>query len=511
MDILSYLFELLQQRKEVGITGLGTFYKKKYPGRYDKETQSFLPPGYILQFTVEVKSENTLIDYISAKRNLSKESAQYYISQFTEEVNKKLEEEHEAVLDNIGRLFFTEHEGLSFEPAKHINYGSEFFGLPSLSETTAEAPQIILPDSASQDNGEDEVYDEIAEAPNVPKFTEKTSEPDVKLPAIENIELDEVKDDFKNTLKQVFTETEQVTEAPDFIKEQHAEHPNRFGNSPDVEEVTDAPDFIKEQHTEHPNRFGHTPEVEGSVKAALAAHLGAAQTEEKTYHHLDQEQEKHETVIEAPAFIKEQHAEHPNRFGHDPLSEQEEPEPKKMSTWLIITNILLALIIIAAVLYYFKPELFKALSKEESAPVVATVAIDSNQLAIDTAKAKQDSVAKTDSVLKANQIATMKLDTIKAANTVNTTTKVVIPVTEKSMFHVIAVSYKTEAAAQQYIDKVKKMGLKATIAKMEGKLKKVSIASFPTNEEAEKQKLILQERLKGKGFYVKEIKNNTQP
>lgn len=104
----------------------------------------------------------------------------------------------------------------------------------------------------------------------------------------------------------------------------------------------------------------------------------------------------------------------------------------------------------------------------------------------------------------------MKTDTAKIKPTI-AKPAAVPAVAEKSMFHVIAVSYETEAAAKRYIEKVKKIGLNATIAKMEGKRKKVSIASFATKDEATKQKDILQKRLKGEGFYVKEIKNNTQP
>ena len=485
MDILSYLLELLQQRKEVGITGLGTFYKKKFPGRYDKETQSFLPPSYTLQFTPEVKTDDVLANHISATRNISAESANYYITQFVDEIKQKLEIEHEAILQNAGRLFFTEHEGLSFEAIKNVNYGSEFYGLPTLSEN------IIEETKTSDDN---EIFEEIAEAPLAPnqiKFTEH------KHPIIENVELDEVNDDLKNTLKHT-NKPDEVTDVPEFIKEQHAEHPNRFGHTPEDEEAVksltnhdvDVPEVVIEQHAENPNRFGHTPESE------LA----------KTYINLEDEDVKNEPVIEAPAFIKEQHAEHPNRFGHDPIAEENFVEEGK-SIWPKILIAVLAILLIGVVIYFIKPDLF---TQQAALQTTQPVVIDSPKVNIDTVKIKQDSTAKTDSILKVNQVGVMKIDTSKGKTIVNNT-KVKPVLIEKSMFHVIAVSYETQAAAQRYIDKVKKIGLQATIAKMEGKRKKVSIASFATKDEAEKQKDILQKRLKGEGFYVKEIKNNTQP
>lgn len=490
MNILSYLLELLQQSKEVGISGLGTFYKKKSPGRYDKEKQSFLPPSYALQFTSEVKLDQALANYISAQRNISFESADYYISQFVSEVNQKLEEEHEADLENLGRLFFTEHEGLSFEAAKNINYGSEFYGLPSLAETSVEETE------QPRKEEDEEVYDEISEAPSAPTQPKETAHIH---PIIENVELDEVQDDLRNTLKHTEKPEEGIKDVPEFIKEQHAEHPNRFGHTPEDEEAVKAlshhevevPKAVVEQHEENPERFGHTPESELP----------------KTYINLEEETTKEEPVIEAPAFIKEQHAEHPNRFGHDPIINQPFEEEQK-SIWPKILIAIFALLLIGVILYFAKPDLFNrqtAITPPAPVPVV-----DSSKIKIDTAKAKQDSIAKTDSTLKANQVGVMKTDTAKFKPTI-AKPAAVPAVAEKSMFHVIAVSYETEAAAKRYIEKVKKIGLNATIAKMEGKRKKVSIASFATKDEATKQKDILQKRLKGEGFYVKEIKNNTQP
>ncbi len=622
MDISSSLFELLQQHKEVGIASLGTFYKKKYPGRYDKEKQSFLPPGFTLQFSHEVREEDLLPAYISSKQNISIGSASHYITQFVEETTERLARENEAFLTGIGRLYFTEHEGLSFEPAQNITYGSEFFGLPALAETSVAEGEL----NALKDD-EPETYDEISEAPSVPFHQINPVEQEVKHPEIENIELDEVKDDFKNTLKHTLPANE-ITEAPDFIKEQHAEHPNRFGHAPEDEEVakpitgaeaesanlnetdgnlerdskpehpvTAAPQFIQEQHTEHPKRFGHTPEDEEAVKAITNAESQSANSEEeakeelkaeepvieapdfikeqhaehpnrfgnppaseneniseksentvppsitapghiesiithqedpnrfrfgytpetdkpKTYINLEEDSQTEEPVIEAPQFIKEQHAEHPNRFGHDPMT-QEEETPKGMSTWLKVTIVVLILIIIAAITYLVKPELFTG----QSAPAAAvSTVVDSPTVAIDPMKAKQDSIAKTDSILKVNQVQ-QKADTVTKA----VEKPVIKPVAEtpketkvvsnsgSSTFDVIAASFQSEKKALVFVKQMEKIGLKAKIANLPGRLKKVSVASFKTQREAEEQKAIIQKRLKGKGFFVQQVFNNTQP
>nr|WP_276899745.1 SPOR domain-containing protein [Pedobacter kyonggii] len=549
MDILSYLLELLQQRKEVGIAGLGTFYKKKYPGRYDKEKQTFLPPGYTLQFSAEVTEEEALANFISTKTNVNNDDARNHIAQFVEEVNQKLELDHEAELQNTGRLFFTE-QGLGFEPVKNMNYGSEFYGLPSLAESVIEETKT---DSPKQ---EEEVYDEIAEAPVVPSPFENKS---YQAPVIENVELDEVKDDFKNTLKHTENASAEITEAPEFIKEQHEEHPNRFGHTPEseIENVaaehqaieTPESDEIQEIVVEVPESeiediateqpAIETPESEDAQGEVIATENTSAseeintvevpetvipqsehpsrfslrsETEEpKTYINLEYEAKKEEPVIEAPAFIKEQHAEHPNRFGHDPIEHGEETR-QGMSTWLMITIAVLALIIIAAITYLVKPELFTG---QTTAPAeVGKMVIDSPKVTVDTAKAKQDSIAKTDSILKANQVQ-KKADTVKKVDAKPTVEapkeNKIVPNTGPSTFYVIAASFQSEKKALVFIKQMEKIGLNAEIAKVPGRLKKVSIASFTTEKEAKEQKDILQKKLKGKGYFVQQKSNNTQP
>ncbi|PWS30011.1 HU domain-containing protein [Pedobacter paludis] len=496
MDILSYLLELLQQSKEVGITGLGTFYKKKFPGRYDKEKQSFLPPGYTLQFTTDVQDEESLAQFVSSKRNISLESAKYYIAQFVEDVNKKLEIEHEAELVNTGRLFYTEHQGLSFEPAKSTNYGSEFYGLPVVPETETAVEEIKSP---SKKEDEEEIYDEIAEAPSAPAQTETTKEIETAFPIIENVELDEVHDDLKNTLKHSEKPLEAEVEVPEFIKEQHEEHPNRFGHKPESDdlleqekdEVVVVPEFIKEQHEENPNRFGHTPETE-LPKTYINLHDEVKEHEEIV---------PHEEVIEAPEFIKEQHAEHPNRFGHDPLLD--EPVEEGKSVWPKVFVAILILIVIAAIVYFVNPELFNPVAKVDKNPIPAAIA-DSPKVIVDTAKLKQDSIAKTDSILKANQVLPKK-DSIKKTTAVPAKAIAAVAKTPTVTYDIIGASFKTTRKAEQFIQQMKGYGISAKIVPIEGPYKKVSIASFRTEKEAFDARPALSKKVRIKELDIKQI------
>ncbi|MNQ88533.1 hypothetical protein D3C85_1037980 [compost metagenome] len=189
-----------------------------------------------------------------------------------------------------------------------------------------------------------------------------------------------------------------------------------------------------------------------------------------------------------------------------------------MSTWLKVVIVALVIIIAAAITYLVKPELFNG----QSEPVINTpAAIDSTKVATDTLKAKRDSIAKTDSILKANQVQ-------KKADTVKNSAPKVIPVAPKAeavpakpeteakktgpvTFEVISASFGSVEKAEQHIKTLKKVGITAKIAKMPGKRQNISLGTFTSEKEAISQRDLLQKKLKGKGFYVQPIFNNTQP
>lgn len=129
MDIISYLLILIETRKAVGITGLGTLYKKKIPGRYDAKSHSFLPPSYELTFTAVLKEQEELVNYICEQRNLTSESATYYINEFVENIQAQLADQQKADLSPIGELSIVNDE-LVLTPSPSINIGADFYGLP---------------------------------------------------------------------------------------------------------------------------------------------------------------------------------------------------------------------------------------------------------------------------------------------------------------------------------------------------------------------------------------------
>lgn len=187
MDILSYLTDLLNKQNEVGIEGLGTFFKQKLPGRYDTENHLFIPPTYLLRFKAEINEGATLGSYLSSTKDISSDSAQHYVSLFVEDINRQLAVSNEADLDSIGKLSYVD-DVLILKEQGNIDLGSEFYGLPKIStkipdETIIGADVATVDEVESKFDDDLEVYDEITEPTKV-----NLPEPKVEIETPETLE-----------------------------------------------------------------------------------------------------------------------------------------------------------------------------------------------------------------------------------------------------------------------------------------------------------------------------------
>jgi hypothetical protein len=139
MEIVKYVAELIQFHKEVGIDGFGTIYKKKSPGRYDAESRSFLPPGAITAFRKEITDSSLLINYIIKQENVSRELAADQLSRFAIMLTHSLAEKGYAPFDPIGVLRVS-NGNIFLEAHADFKPGTEFFGLPKITESIPEVP-----------------------------------------------------------------------------------------------------------------------------------------------------------------------------------------------------------------------------------------------------------------------------------------------------------------------------------------------------------------------------------
>ena len=220
MDILSYLTDLLNKQNEVGIEGLGTFFKQKLPGRYDTEKHLFVPPTYVLNFKAEINEGSSFSSYLASSKDISNESAQHHIGLFVEEINRQLAVSNEADLDSIGKLSYV-NDVLILKEQGDIDLGASFYGLPNISTKDLKEPITSLaiaevPENKNQSkfNDEQEIYEEISELQKI-----KIPEPLVVIETPETNTEEETEQPSlsENTIEQPVVEVEKQIETEEIL------------------------------------------------------------------------------------------------------------------------------------------------------------------------------------------------------------------------------------------------------------------------------------------------------
>ncbi|MCJ0743928.1 HU domain-containing protein [Pedobacter montanisoli] len=439
MDILQYLLELLQSHKEVGIDGLGTIYKQKKPGRYDVDTHMFLPPSYILAFTTEIKEDENLLSYVTAKRNISVDSAKYFIAQFVNDIHKELEQKGEFKLEGIGKLS-NQNGSLSFSPESSVNTGFDYYALPAVSENasapdTEEHIPAPLPVEEKTDTS-------LSEENSIPTETEQASE--------------EVK-------------SEETAHTVNDIPEQREEPVNEALSAENIpaqeeifEEISEAP--LTTQTKTETQSEGFNNQIE---------------TVEKSYDEVENEL--------ANDFDK---AFEQRQSGTD----YTEDEPVKSGSGLkIFFIILLVLLLLGAIAYFVRPDLFNF--SKNNKPVGTLPAHQGKAV-----QTQADSLSLADSIMRAAHQAGLKVEPSKDTLKVTTQVKPL----QLTTYEVIGAAFATQKEVDDFIHTMKNKGIDAkVIPAMPGKIyKKVSIASYSNIDSAKKDLKELRAKFKNPELYI---------
>ncbi|WP_411274382.1 hypothetical protein [Daejeonella sp.] len=158
MDIGFYIADLLQKQDKVSVSGLGTFTRHKVPGSYDHINNLFLPPSYKISFSDEIFDSQSLSKYISAKKNLSPSSAEYFIKKFTSGFLDILQSSGIAKLNPLGNVR-KNNENLTFEASPDFEITGQSYGMKPVSDlksythkaTDEIAPEIVSPGGFIED------------------------------------------------------------------------------------------------------------------------------------------------------------------------------------------------------------------------------------------------------------------------------------------------------------------------------------------------------------------------
>lgn len=136
MEIQQYLFELLHLQNYVHIPGLGTFIIQEKKSNINEENNTIEPDSRKLEFIEEINTKDTIFaNYLTQKRNISFDNANYFIEKFVIKVKQELSRNKKSELSPLG-YFFTDdlQTKIQFEPTL-TNLSITSFGLPPVSLT----------------------------------------------------------------------------------------------------------------------------------------------------------------------------------------------------------------------------------------------------------------------------------------------------------------------------------------------------------------------------------------
>ncbi|MEO8885226.1 MAG: SPOR domain-containing protein [Mucilaginibacter sp.] len=182
MDVGFYISELLEQRGDVSVPGLGYLIQARVGGYYSEAEQKIYPPHNEVQFEPRLADDDTtLTQYIADKKNISLASSQY----FTEKYITNLKQEAltaEVPMASIGSFYYKGNQ-LVFRPAQKIANDAAFYGFQPVKATRlglvsipkpAPEPQsvyvqpVLIPENAEEDIvEEDESFYEEPESRNL--------------------------------------------------------------------------------------------------------------------------------------------------------------------------------------------------------------------------------------------------------------------------------------------------------------------------------------------------------
>ncbi|CAM4303833.1 hypothetical protein SAMN06265348_1099 [Pedobacter westerhofensis] len=507
MDVLSYLSELIQTRKAVGISGLGTVFKKKIPGRYDAETHSFIPPSYTLDFTDEIKEEILLADFIGKKRNVSADTANYFITEFSSDTLRRLSNDGTFSFGDLGTLVKS-GEQIRFKPAESINYGFDFYGLPAVKEEQEQLPEALA-----------QIEDVVEEIPAAqPEQTEAaaTEEPTIESVIADNESSEENPGD-EERVTEIDDTVLPAAEEPPVVETEELAAAQPEEPSPVEAEEQNLESVIADNESSEENPGNE--EIEEEPVPASAEENKPADTPVNPFAQYKKNEQQLRDEIESLNFYrskspylkstgpvdeevimklnkitaKEDTAEAAPSTDAFPVYPTQVVEEKTMPLYLKILLSIGILIVMMGVVYVIKPDLFNALTGKTSAPPKKLNTSASRPAVV--APASDDSLT-TDSIQKSGA-------SLSPADTLIKTLPPAKPVDTATVYEIIGASMHDQKEADNFIALMKRSGIDAkVVTNMSGKRLKMSIATLKDEKTAKEELDRLSKKLKIPGIYI---------
>ena len=142
MNLADYLSELLGQREEVNLPGLGCFVRERVNGYYNDKEEKFYPPYHHVKFVPESRDDDTFAQYVADKKNISLASSKYFAEKFISKLRDDAAKGSYPFAD-LG-TFYTDEDELIFKPNDKIASDPAFYGYPAIKINKVRQTRSIL-------------------------------------------------------------------------------------------------------------------------------------------------------------------------------------------------------------------------------------------------------------------------------------------------------------------------------------------------------------------------------
>lgn len=134
IDLLAKMIgELILERDEVSLPGLGTFVAEEVEAAFSDKGFTINPPYRHLSFRQRVTRDNALTLLYARDNSVSEEEAEVIVNGFIRQLGAVLREKKNVILPGLGRLRATKQNNFFFVQDHDADIYPQGFGLESLS------------------------------------------------------------------------------------------------------------------------------------------------------------------------------------------------------------------------------------------------------------------------------------------------------------------------------------------------------------------------------------------
>ena len=220
--------ELLLDRDEVGLPGLGAFLAETVPASFSDKGYTINPPYRRVNFLPGRSDDDSLVLLYSSSNGIDYDQAKAILQHFLEQIRKELVESKIVLFTGLGRLRSTRQNNFFFITDEDLDIYPDGFGLPAVSlknhtETRTEISSKVAELVAFVEGPVEEALPVVPEEETLPSVPEEEASP-VVLEEVSALEPEPLPEDIQEDIIELVEEDEPAIALPE-AEEPKAEAP----------------------------------------------------------------------------------------------------------------------------------------------------------------------------------------------------------------------------------------------------------------------------------------------